>query len=255
MRMWTRITAGAIGLGLMLMGSVAGAEEQACRLIRGASTPADPSDDVQVCTLKTFIHQGSQKLGNLAGAGQSTYPTWSTTAPTETMFLGGGGAYLANGPGTVADPGNSLHEPRFAGSFTGTLDNMAISLYMQAPVDLALTAPYSMELRITIDGEMAVERVFPEPEFTAPVELVNDRVCRIRFATTNLYETMKLLDLDTSPEAQHAITVQIAAYYYGTDNAVFLYGSTDAPSGIVFNIESGQLGPYSKLDALAELEG
>ena len=245
MRAWTRMTAGAIGLAIVLVGSAAGAADE-CRLIRGAATPDDATDDVQVCRLDTFFAAGTHRLGNLGGAGQGTLPTWDTTAPTGS-FPTAGGAYVTTGPGSIAQPGNRTHEATFSGTYTGPIDNMAVSMFIASPVYQAVGIGWSMDFQLTIDGQVVVPF---GTELDVPLTGVNDYAGQIKFAITNVADAMETNGMDfANPNATHSIQMQMVNWYWGDGNSAMLFDNGDYPSNMTFNLGLTPVKSFFKIDA------
>lgn len=234
MRKWTRIMAGAVGLSLLLVGSAAIAADPECRLIRGAATPEDPTDDVQVCRLDTWFAAGSPQLGNLAGAGQGTLPSWDATEPTGS-FPSAGGAYVTVGPGSIADPGNRTYEAAFSGKYTGPIDNMAVTMFISSPVYQGAGIGFAMDFQLSIDGQIVIPF---GTETDVPINPVNDYAGNIRFAITNVADAMEIYGMDfADPNAEHTIEMQFVNWYWGDGNSAILFDNADYPSSMVFNID------------------
>jgi hypothetical protein len=239
------MTAGAIGLAIALVGTAAGAADE-CRLIRGAATVDDPTDDVQVCRLDTFFAAGTHRLGNLGGAGQGTLPTWDTTAPTGS-FPAAGAAYVTNGPGSVAQPGNRTHEATFSGTYTGPIDNMAVTMFVSSPIYQSVGIGYSMDLQLTIDGQVVVPF---GTELDVPLTGVNEYAGQIKFAITNVADAMELNGMEfADPAANHTIQIQFVNWYYGDGNSLVLFDNADYPSNMTFNLGTQPVKSFFKIDA------
>lgn len=226
-------------LATIALASNAMAADGDCRLIRGATTPTDPTDDVSVCRKDTWFHQGDTKLGNLAGFGQGSFPSWNTTKPTTSAMGGAGGGYVTN---SILHQGVGAQDPRgsavFQGTYTGTLDNLAVDLY-------AFVAPIfsnELNLALTIDGEAI---------YAAGVEVTqqagdNNNV-KLKFAFTNVYKTLESFELPNEATTVHTIQLAVNGVYIINDPAVFVYDASEVPSGIIFNLDTG-LNAYTKID-------
>ncbi len=225
----------------LVVGLAAPALGADCRLIRGANTPQDPSDDVEVCRQDVWFH--GPKAGNLAAADQADLPSWDTTKPATATTGGGGSAYLGN-PVTeiVMEPFGKESGPVFVGQYTGNVDNLAVEMYLSSPYAV-VTAEYPVRTRLVIDG---VE-IYADAEATyVPAEAVGTTTHKIRFAYKDIYDMLRLEGISGSGE--HTVTLSVLPFYFLTE-AVFLYDASDAPSGMIFNAPSLQ--GYTVLQAPA----
>lgn len=233
-------------LTALIAASPAVADDGDCRLIRGADTTEDTTDDVEVCRQDVWFHQAATKLGNLSATEVDTAPSWDTEAPTASSQEGGGAAYVASRPGNSSSLGNE-YRATFTGTFTGTIDNAAFTFYASNAYYF-LGQAWDVQLHLLIDGEIVAQRAEAGTEL--PWQAVTDQYGKVSVAVTNLYEMMTLLGMDTDPETEHTVTLKITTHFWGDGNAVFLYDATDFPSGAIFNLETDKLGPYVKVDAL-----
>ena len=228
-------------LASIALSSVALAANGDCRLIRGASTTTDTTDDVSVCRQDTWFHQAAAKVGNAAGFGADAFPSWNNTKPTAAMSSGAGGAYVTN---SAFHQGVGAQDPRgsavFQGTYTGVLDNLAVDLY--AAVAPIFSNELNIELRI--DGEAIYAS---SAEVTAQS---GENTVRLKFAFTNLYNALEAVELQGDATTVHNVRLAVNGVYAINDPAVFLYDASDAASGISFNLDAG-LNGYTKLDTFA----
>jgi hypothetical protein len=235
-----------LAAGLLVPQTVDAAE--ACRLIRGAATPNDPTDDVQVCRQDVWFHQAGTKLGNLSGAGQDTVPSWNTTQPAGSLQSGGGAGYATVRLLEILEPYNRSYRPTFEGKFTGTLDNLATTLYISSPLYQAVNIPWPMLVRLTVDGETVFEQ--SDLEIDVPMKAAGN-LRKVEFALTNLYAAMEAVGLDLSATKEHTIELSVIQRYWGDGHSIVFYDASDAPSGQIFNLEPALLKPYTQIDAQA----
>jgi hypothetical protein len=209
-----------------------------CRLIRGAATP-DPADDVSICRQDTWFHQATTKVGNGVAADGAS-PSWNTTKPTASVTSGAGGGYFTN---------SLTHQPTvpedlratalFEGTYTGTLDNLAIELY-------GFTSPvYTSELNILLEVDTwtlynASMEVRAEPG--------GDQVQKFKFALTNVYAALEGFQAAGGPDTTHTIRLAVNGRYVVNDPTLFVYDTSETPSGIIFNLETAGLNAYTKID-------
>ena len=231
---------------LALAGSSALAANGDCRLIRGAATP-DPADDVRVCRQDTWIHQAATKFGNAPAYGipngGTEYPSWNTTAPTESVQAGAGGGYLslaAYSQNTdYTDPKGAV---TFRGSFTGNLDNIAAKLFLFSPARQA-DATQAVSMRLTIDGTVIYQTA--DAADRTPLSPGGDAVLQTTFAFIDLYKAMGDAGLELGEAVTHSIELTIGNWFTVNDNALYVYDTTEVPAGLIFNLDSG-LGAYAK---------
>jgi hypothetical protein len=214
-----------------------------CRLIRGAATP-DTADDVQVCREDVWFHEGGSKVGNLAFTGQVSYPAFDTTRPTASIQSGGGAAYFGNELtqyGLGQD--HPVHSVWFEGTVDGPIDNLAVDLYVITPGGDPVIGQYRLYTTLRVDGTT----IYRSPYVGGDVATFSpggQLGGAIRFAFTDLYEALEASDL--AGAAQHSVRLAVSPYFVG-DDAIYLYDSTDYPSGGIFNIQPTFLGAYSRI--------
>lgn len=218
-----------------------------CRLIRGADTTDDATDDVSVCRQDVWFHQAGTKAGNAAALDMDTFPSWNTTKPTASVQSGAGGGYAA---ASAFSQNVSRSDPRgaatFRGSFTGNLDNIAATLYLFSPVRQA-SVDQAVWMQLTIDDEVVYQSSAAD---RTPLTSGGNAVLKTHFAFVNIYDAMQSLGLDTSPEKAHSIELKITGWFSVNDNAVYVYDTTEVPSGLVFNLETAPLNSITaKFDA------
>lgn len=233
----------------------AGAQEPSCRLIRGAATP-DPADDVEVCRQDTWFSTGTGSavneelcrrslcfvLGNGAAFGQGSFPSFDTTKPTASVTSGVGGGYLGS---SATHQQGSPYDPQFTatfdGKFTGDIDNLAVTMYMfNPPEDVQSLPTYAINTRIVVDGQSILETGGNEVKRSSGGQAVK----RIDFAITGLYAALKDLGLHGAGR-EHQVRFQVQGTGLATEAALFVYDTTEVPSGMVFNIEPENLGGYT----------
>jgi hypothetical protein len=224
------------------IGLPASAQEASCRLIRGANTPDDPTDDVQVCRQDVWFHQGQTKFGN-AGAASGAFPTFNTTKPTASVTTGAGGGYLASSAlHQTQAPWDPATSATFDGTFTGDIDNVAVSAYYFNPPEDAQSIPtFAINARVLVDGQVIAEAGGAEVPRAAA-----GQAKRADFVFTNLYPT--LVDLGLSgPGRQHQVRFQIMGTGLASEAAFFVYDTSEVPSGLIFNLEPENLSSYTQV--------
>jgi hypothetical protein len=230
-------------LPMILTASAALAANGDCRLIRGAATPDDPSDDVSVCRQDNWIHtiDPESKLGNVAGAMGGTYPTWTTTPPGNAA---GAGAYVTNSTFHQAvGPQDPRGSAVFEGTYTGTIDNIAVTLYAFVPPIFTR----DLNLELTIDGE----QIFVGNAVVSGASGGNNTQ-KLTFAFTNIYNFLDGAAKAGDASTKHTIKLAANGRYIVNDPAVFVYDAAEWPSGLIFNADS--LSGYTVIDVSGLVE-
>ena len=223
-RIWKGSLAAA--LAVLVVSTGAGAAPGDCRLIRGATTPEDPTDDVSACEVQTFFHRSGPGLANL-----QSVPSFDTTAPTAADPTP-----YATILGRLVDTTNQFR-PTFQGAFTGDLDTLRVDAFLTSPVYQNAGGTYPLIFDLQIDGQsLVLESPAAGGERDVPLESTSeDGVAKISFAIKNLYEVMERNGLELGPDVQHTVRISMTALYYGDGNSVYWFDSTSRPSGIYFN--------------------
>jgi hypothetical protein len=237
MRHLTRLLVSAFATAFLASSALAGNGD--CRLIRGASTPDDLSDDVTACRQDTWIHQGTTKLGNAAGFEADSLPSWNTTKPMTSVTGGAGGGYITNSiPHQLVTPQDPRASAVFQGTYTGVLDTIAVDLY-------ALAAPVftrDLNIALTVDNQP----VFASNQIVNMV--ASGQAQKLSFAFVNLYSALQALEVANAADTNHTIRLAVNGRYAVNDPVVFVYDTSEVPSGLSFNLESTVMGPYTKID-------
>ena len=220
-------------------------QEASCRLIRGAETPDDPTDDVQVCRQDVWFHANQAKLGNL-GAHAGGFPMFNGTKPSASVTTGAGGGYIAS---SALHQGGFPFDPQatatFDGTFTGDIDTLAVTMFLFSPQEDVQSIPtIAINTRVLVDGQVLFETGGNE----IPRGSGGQAAKRIDFAFTGLYQPLVDAGLN-GPGREHQIRFQIMGTGLATESALFVYDTTEVPSGMVFNIEPENLGPYTVISA------
>lgn len=206
-----------------------------CRLIRGADTVDDETDDVEVCRQDVWFHATDTKAGNLGGA--TGFPAWDTTPPDTSVTGGAGGGSFAT---SALHQTGSPHDENVAmvaeGGFTGVIDTLAVELYLFPPAGMAQSeTTFRVDAQLTVDGQ-AVANI---ADLTVPMETAGDAVQRIRFAWTKLAGIIELWGLEL--DGDHDVRISVHGTGIATNGALFVYDTTEVPAGLVFNIDPADL--------------
>lgn len=233
-RLIAALTAALLLAALGVTGAGAQAlDEDGCFEFR-AATSDEADDAVELCQSEVFFKPASTKAGNLAGPGVDDIPSWDGDAPGTSVTAGGGGGYATLRAGELLDaPRDPLYKPTFEGSFTGPLDTLAVDLYLFSPVYQATGTEFPLLVIVEIDGKTIT--FIDDEEVDVAIGPGGDAAGLIRFAITDVYELMERRKLDLDPDAEHTMEISVTARYFGDGNSVFVYDTTEVPSGMTFN--------------------
>lgn len=244
-----RKTIGGAALAVLATAAVAVPAQAAsgdCQELMTYAYDAPPTPTgVFACRQDDWFHQSDQRLSNRA----STVPSWDATAPASD-FQSAGAAYAALRPIDMFQSDASTR-PTFSGTFTGVLDNIALSVYTTGPYAV-LGEGSALYTKLVVDGKTVWENAAAEdPEVTPGAEVVDDHTTIMRFAWTGLAARLQALHKANTDTTKHTITLSFVNKYYGDSNFVMLYDATEYPSGLVFNLEpdpdSGSLAGYTEI--------
>lgn len=73
---------------------------------------------------------------------------------------------------------------------------------------------------------------------------------QLNFAVTGIHNVMTTYGLNTAPDAEHTVRLNVVPYYV-TDDAMYVYDAAEAPSGITFNPTVDKLPKYVAVPATA----
>lgn len=238
------------GLAALSLVAAQAPADSSCRQIRGAETPRDTSDDVEVCRQQVWIHQADTKVGNLAGSGSVTggedadsVPSWNTEEPQTSAMNGSGATYATVRVADIVQPENEAWRPTFQGTFTGDIDTLKAEMFLSAPIYGGTGNDYPLLYSLTIDGIPVAER--SGEEFNVAIENTGQRgVSKITFALTGIYDVMESLGdfIDRGPDAEHTVKLTLINRYWGDGHTAFYYDATEVPSNLTFNVDPADLG-------------
>lgn len=229
---------------LVLLGGSALAANGDCRLIRGANTPIDPTDDVSVCRQDVWFHQSDSKVGNLADG----FATFNTTKPTASFTTGAGAGFVANEFTQYAfNQDDPTHTAWFEGTYTGNIDNLAAEVYLFTPAAAGVTQ-YGFLTTLNVDGNMLYQSDFVAGD-AANLSSGGQAASKFQFAFTNVYEVLEANGMNG--DGPHSVQLGISPYFIG-DDSVYVYDAAEVPSGMIFNLEKSGLSSYSEIQLQVE---
>lgn len=232
-----RRTASILFVAALALGAVAAEHDEeassadATHPCYDAETDAIAYEEQQV-----WFHEGDTKAGN------DTPAPWDTTAPDTSVQGGAGAGALSPGTTDLAEGTPADTYAMFGGTYTGCLDTLLFDLYSFDPTNRSGTsgtaepANHNFSMTVTVDGQ----KVFSGGPLEANTTLANEGFGPNlnRFAI-DVSDTMELLaDMDlVALDGEHEIQVSIRSWYVNTGHAVYVWDTTEVPSGITFNGE------------------
>jgi hypothetical protein len=213
----------------------------------------DAEGNLVLTEQQSWIHDtGGIKGGNLAPLGATDFPSWDDTEPTSSVTEGAGGGYLASSAGLTAagelgaptDPWDEQYTATLKGAFDGCLDTMAVTLHMFAQLDPALLNFHMMAARLydgdtlVVDSEPAEVSTELNPNGSGDITYV------VRFAFRNLVNELEAAGID--PGGAHELTLQLQPVFSDVGHVVYLWDTTEVPSGIHFNAPN--IKPFTALN-------
>jgi hypothetical protein len=234
-------------VGTALAAGSAIAVEEDCRPLR----PGDEESPI-VCREPNWFHAADIPVGNVGSLQSQATPSWSTTPPSGSIQDGEGGAavaetYLFN---CFEGGDRCVNELAFEGTFTGNLDSIAVSLHSEEP--LWARCPVldncgqrdAFRVVLKVDGHL----LYDSGNYTDSVPVDTTTTSQRRdFALTGLYDLLAAEGI-THPGFVHAIRLRISPHN-SHPGVIYRYGSTDFPSGLVFNPTSDELSSYEIVNA------
>jgi hypothetical protein len=199
---------------------------------------------------RVYYHCGDgTKLKNIDHAQSGGLIPWNTTAPSQSAEDGAGCGKLD--PASLRNtqtPGGGPFDLAVGGTYTGNLQNMTIEMHLlahspgNAPTDTRTVTPW-----LVIDGETFLA----DQTMLAAVPMVSENsgaTRKIEFTITNLGKVTEIKDAQgnvtgltltglakESANGEHEIQLNVRARGLGAENALWVWDTTEVPSGITFN--------------------
>lgn len=184
------------------------------------------------CPSQAWFHKSDSRIANQA----ATLPSWDATKPAA-AFQSAGAFYFSLRPVDIF-ASSPKTRPTFTGTYTGKLENLALTVYESSPVYVALGGVPPVYTSLTIDGKLAFENsAAADPEIKPAGEKVDDKVTAARWVYTGLDERLTKNKKPNTETTVHTITISFANKYYGDGNFAMLFDGTEYPSGLKFNVK------------------
>ena len=165
---------------------------------------------------------GSNKVQNVDMA-QGTMPTWSTTAPTQSVQQGAGCGTADTGV-TNANQENAF-DGVWKGTFTGNVDSITVEAHAIDSTPRA-TGSHPILAILTVDGEQLLPQTRIVP---TTVRSSTQASSKLTFSITGL----PYLTEDGDGTAVRTFTLSLKSY--ADYPAAWVWDTTEVPSGITFN--------------------
>jgi hypothetical protein len=219
----------------------ASAFEDGCRAMR----PGEDDSPI-VCREKDWFHAADIPAGNVGALKADATPSWSTTPPGGSQLDGEGGAAIAETYFVSCFDGDRcLNDIAFEGTFTGNIDSIAISLHSEEPLWARCVVLDNCEDRDEFRTVLTVDEhvLYDSGTFSDSVQIDSTTTSQRRdFALVGLYDAIAAHGLAGS-DVTHSLRLRIMPHN-SHPSVVYLYDSTDYPSGLVFNPSAEELAGY-----------
>lgn len=201
-------------------------------------------DEVEFCTQENFFKEAETKFSNLGrvdnelGAGVHSFPTWDEEPPAQSVTEGAGAGFLGSDGLRLllnaAGPHNEAHGgATFEGTFDGDIDNLAVDLYFFMPFSNALgTTDHTIYLTVLVDGAPVYETTADEWDSIA-TSPSGDAVFLGQFALTDVHQRLRQFNM--ADRDSYEVTLHVQPIFIDVDNVVYVFDTTEVPSGITFN--------------------
>ncbi len=181
-----------------------------------------------------FFHRGEAPVAN----GGAANP-WSTDAPASSVQGGAGALAVTPGFAGLADGTGAEQAATFTGTFDGCLDTMVVDLYSfdmtnrSGSSGSAQPAQHDFGYTLTVDGVQIASAGPVEALTTFDNEGFGPNLNQFAI---NIGELMELYtDFGITLDGEHTIELSVASWYVNTGHAVYVWDTTEVPSGISFN--------------------
>lgn len=186
--------------------------------------------DAEYTTQRVYFEcDGTTKVDNVNQRLGDDTPTWSTTAPTESVQAGAGCGAADTGFAATAGPAAVGEDATWSGTFTGNLDTIRIEGHVLANPGTQLCGGVTVRGSVTIDGTTVS---FSALEATTATSSTGASAS-VQFAVTGI----DLVDAQDGPgTVAHDISLTVGGNFVDCDNVLeWVWGTTEVPAGLEFN--------------------
>lgn len=198
-----------------------------------------------LCTTQHWFTANDGKVGNVEGItqleGESSmgFPSWDDTAPEASVTAGAGGGYMGSPLLDVAFEKDPVAGVTFDGQLTGNIDGLAFELYLFQPAaNAGAVEDHSFRATVTVGSQRLVNH---GSHVTVVTEEAGSAVMRVRFVVTDLHRTLR----DKGDDVVHDVRVNVTPWFYGGDEAIYVYDTVEAPSSMIVNPTPEQLDGFT----------
>jgi hypothetical protein len=111
------------------------------------------------------------------------------------------------------------------------MDNLAVELYAFFPY-FALSDTHTIRVLLEVNGQWVWST---SGEQGAPIEWVEDGYGVFRFLITDLNDHLGFSGITTGTDVTNTVRINVSPWFIPEDDALYVCGAAEAPSGIVFN--------------------
>ncbi|MDQ3991385.1 MAG: hypothetical protein M3245_03630 [Actinomycetota bacterium] len=185
---------------------------------------------------RVYFHcEGATKLHNTVT--DASIP-WSTAAPTQSVQAGAGCGSMDNG--LWGNNQVSIQDSHFQGSFAGNIDRITVEAHNIYLGPARSNGPFTVNVRLLIDGEPKLGAAGKNVTLT-PVRSSTGASEMLRFTITGLNL------MDEANDMEHDVLLTLAGGAFVVNGqlwpvhdtqSVWVYDTTEVPSGLTFNPET-----------------
>lgn len=186
---------------------------------------------------QVWFHESDAKLGNVAAPAP-----WDTTPPAASVQDGAGAGTVTPGVATLGAGTPAEQHAVFAGTFEGCIDTVLFDVWSFDPTNRTGTsgsaqpANHNFGLTVTVDGAEVFSGGPLEAATTFDNEGMGPNLNRFALdlgETLELFAGFGALQLDGT----HEIQIEIRSWFVNTGHSVYVWDTTEVPSGLTFNGE------------------
>jgi hypothetical protein len=193
---------------------------------------------------EAWFHANPGPVGNI-DAREGRYVGWDNEEPTGPVPA----VYHGNNTVSVLqDDHRPEHYFTAEGMFVGDLDTIAFDLYFYGWAQSAGICDMGLSFDFRIDGEWVLYQDY-QGSWGVHYEEVSDELMVARFALTNIWEATERFGIALGEDVEHDVYVNIQNFYV-CNEYTWVFGSEDAPSSLVANLEDPAAAGYFEIDVL-----